>query len=94
MTRTRRAVVLADGFSCRTQIHELDSGGREAVHLAELLNRARRGPVKPAGTDLADGDRPRRPGALARTAALATVGVGGAAVLAAGARALVRAGRR
>jgi FAD/FMN-containing dehydrogenase/Fe-S oxidoreductase len=31
------AVVLADGFSCRTQIHELDSGGREAIHLAELL---------------------------------------------------------
>ena len=28
------AVVLADGFSCRTQIHELDSGGREAMHLA------------------------------------------------------------
>ncbi|HEY2641040.1 MAG TPA: FAD-linked oxidase C-terminal domain-containing protein, partial [Streptosporangiaceae bacterium] len=31
------AVVLADGFSCRTQIHELDSGGREGMHLAELL---------------------------------------------------------
>ncbi|MGA8464362.1 MAG: FAD-binding and (Fe-S)-binding domain-containing protein, partial [Trebonia sp.] len=30
------AVVLADGFSCRTQIHELDSGGRDAMHLAEL----------------------------------------------------------
>jgi FAD/FMN-containing dehydrogenase/Fe-S oxidoreductase len=30
-------VILADGFSCRTQIHELDSGGREAVHLAQLL---------------------------------------------------------
>ncbi len=29
--------VLADGFSCRTQIHDLDSGGREGVHLAELL---------------------------------------------------------
>jgi Fe-S oxidoreductase/FAD/FMN-containing dehydrogenase len=29
--------VLADGFSCRTQIHDLDSGGREAMHLAELL---------------------------------------------------------
>ncbi len=29
--------VLADGFSCRTQVHDLDSGGREAVHLAELL---------------------------------------------------------
>jgi FAD/FMN-containing dehydrogenase/Fe-S oxidoreductase len=31
------AVVLADGFSCRTQVHELNSGGREAMHLAELL---------------------------------------------------------
>jgi Fe-S oxidoreductase len=31
------AVVLADGFSCRTQIHELNSGGHEATHLAELL---------------------------------------------------------
>jgi Fe-S oxidoreductase len=30
-------VVLADGFSCRTQIHDLDSGGREGVHLAQLL---------------------------------------------------------
>jgi Fe-S oxidoreductase len=29
--------VLADGFSCRTQIHELDGGGREGMHLAELL---------------------------------------------------------
>lgn len=34
---SRDTVVLADGFSCRTQIHELDSGGREAMHLAELL---------------------------------------------------------
>jgi Fe-S oxidoreductase len=29
--------VLADGFSCRTQIHELDSAGHEGMHLAELL---------------------------------------------------------
>ncbi|WP_436393372.1 FAD-binding and (Fe-S)-binding domain-containing protein [Amycolatopsis sp. MEPSY49] len=29
--------VLADGFSCRTQLHQLDSGGREGMHLAELL---------------------------------------------------------
>jgi FAD/FMN-containing dehydrogenase/Fe-S oxidoreductase len=29
--------VLADGFSCRTQIRDLDSGGREGIHLAELL---------------------------------------------------------
>jgi FAD/FMN-containing dehydrogenase/Fe-S oxidoreductase len=32
--------LLADGFSCRTQIHQLDSAGREAVHTAELLARA------------------------------------------------------
>lgn len=32
-------VLLADGFSCRTQIAQL-SGGRRAVHLAELLRRA------------------------------------------------------
>jgi Fe-S oxidoreductase len=32
-------VVLADGFSCRTQIHDLDSGGHEGIHLAELLAR-------------------------------------------------------
>lgn len=30
-------IVLADGFSCRTQIHQLASGGREGVHLAELV---------------------------------------------------------
>ncbi|HEY0646159.1 MAG TPA: FAD-binding and (Fe-S)-binding domain-containing protein [Nocardioides sp.] len=29
--------VLADGFSCRTQIHQLDSGGKEGQHLAQLL---------------------------------------------------------
>ncbi|MGI8523879.1 MAG: FAD-binding and (Fe-S)-binding domain-containing protein [Nocardioides sp.] len=31
--------VLADGFSCRTQIQEFDSGGHEGIHLAELLAR-------------------------------------------------------
>jgi FAD/FMN-containing dehydrogenase/Fe-S oxidoreductase len=30
-------VVLADGFSCRTQIGQLDSGGHQGVHVAELL---------------------------------------------------------
>ncbi|HEX2894010.1 MAG TPA: FAD-linked oxidase C-terminal domain-containing protein [Marmoricola sp.] len=39
----RDVAVLADGFSCRTQIQQLDSGGREAVHLAELLAAAYRG---------------------------------------------------
>ena len=34
------AVLLADGFSCRTQLQDL--AGRRALHLAELLNRATR----------------------------------------------------
>ena len=32
------AVVLADGFSCRTQLDQL--AGRDGVHLAQLLTRA------------------------------------------------------
>jgi len=81
------SVVLADGFSCRTQIAELDSGGRDGIHLAELLNRAHGHDRPGAGSDLADGDRPARPGPVARLLALAgTTGVvggvlGGAAVL-------------
>jgi len=70
------AVVLADGFSCCTQIHELDSGGREAMHLAELLataggldrdhpERTAAPPPRPAIPD-SQGRRPgrnrRRPG--------------------------------
>ena len=31
------ALVLADGFSCRKQINDLDNGGRRASHLAEVL---------------------------------------------------------
>jgi Fe-S oxidoreductase len=29
--------VLADGFSCRTQISQLDSGGKTGQHLAQVL---------------------------------------------------------
>jgi Fe-S oxidoreductase len=34
-------VILADGFSCKTQIEH--ATGRRPLHLAQLLNRARRG---------------------------------------------------
>ena len=34
---TADTAVLADGFSCRTQIHEFAGDGRTAMHLAELL---------------------------------------------------------
>ncbi len=70
--------VLADGFSCRTQIHELDSGGREGIHLAELLARGLHGDTGRDRDDLHPGDRPQPEpvwGALALVAALAGVGV-------------------
>ena len=41
--------VLADGFSCRTQIDLLDSGGRRAAHIAEVLAAAVRGTQLPTG---------------------------------------------
>lgn len=64
-------VVLADGFSCRTQIHEFDSGGREAVHLAELLAGASRGTLNnrdsaPERPELTVARRPAPPGRAAR----------------------------
>ena len=75
------AVVLADGFSCRTQIHELDSGGREALHLAELLERAQHGRPRSVPGDLNPGDRPATPGLPARLAALAAPVLAGAGVI-------------
>jgi FAD/FMN-containing dehydrogenase/Fe-S oxidoreductase len=73
------AVVLADGFSCRTQIHELDSGGREAMHLAELL--ATEGSLDYSHPERTAAARPASPPVAARATALAgaAVGVAGAA---------------
>jgi Fe-S oxidoreductase len=85
------AVVLADGFSCRTQIEQLDSGGREALHLAELLRAALRHDSDVAGApERTWGPRPAPPSLPAR--ALALAGAGGAA--AAATAALARAARR
>jgi Fe-S oxidoreductase len=33
-------VILADGFSCRTQLEQSDSNGRRGIHLAELHHAA------------------------------------------------------
>ena len=69
-------VVLADGFSCRTQVHEPDSGGREAVHLAELVRGAgSRGPAGPM-PERTLARRTPPPGTAERTAVVA----GGAAL--------------
>jgi hypothetical protein len=79
------AVVLADGFSCRTQIHELDSGGREAMHLAEPLATA-----GGLGHDHPGRTAPRPPGQ--RAAALAGAAAIAGGVAAAARWALIRAG--
>ncbi|MFD5461807.1 FAD-binding and (Fe-S)-binding domain-containing protein [Kitasatospora sp. NPDC127059] len=75
------SLVLADGFSCRTQIDQADTG-RTAVHLAEALALALAGPL-PASHPESAVARPRPRPAAAR---LLTTGLAGAAAgLAAGA---------
>jgi Fe-S oxidoreductase len=81
-------VVLADGFSCRTQIHELDSGGREAMHLAELLA-AGAGLQKEYPESVA-APRPAAPGAGRKTAALTAGGAAAGGLILAGLRTLRR----
>jgi hypothetical protein len=82
------AVILADGFSCRTQIHELDSGDREGMHLSELLAAA--GNLAPDRPEVRAAPRPAPPSRAVRLAVLA------GAITAAGAAAavVVRAVRR
>ena len=58
-----RAAVLADGFSCRTQI-EHSGCGRQAMHLAELLAAGLRGPSSAARPEDGILQRPGRPQSL------------------------------
>ena len=81
------AVILADGFSCRTQAHELDSGGREAMHLAEFLATA--GNLSYDHPEQTAAPRPAEPGAAAKAVAL-TVAAAATAVAAATATFLAR----
>jgi Fe-S oxidoreductase len=77
------AVILADGFSCRTQIHELDSGGREAMHLAELLATAGNlGYDRPEETAAPRPASPRAPAKAAALAATAAAAAGAATAIA------------
>jgi Fe-S oxidoreductase len=70
------ALVLADGFSCRTQIQQAGTG-QTPVHLAEVLAAGLRGqrvqPSRPAPPDAAD---------YARLAGVAAAGAVTAAVIA------------
>jgi len=85
-------LVLADGFSCRTQI-EHSGAGRVAVHLAEVLAAAVRGEPLGAHPDDVVAVRPAEPSAAARWGTTAAVAVAGALV-APGAVAAWRARRR
>jgi Fe-S oxidoreductase len=70
-------MVLADGFSCRTQIEQAGTG-RTPVHLAEILAAGMRGePVRPSRPT------PPRPADYARLAGIAAAGAGAVAALAA-----------
>ncbi|MFJ7242428.1 hypothetical protein ACIQWB_35625 [Streptomyces olivaceus] len=68
------AVVLADGFSCRTRIHEFDSGGHEEVHVAELPASAL---PSAADTDGTGTPKPRAARVRHRTGRPAAAGGGG-----------------
>ncbi|GIH22747.1 hypothetical protein Aph01nite_10570 [Acrocarpospora phusangensis] len=89
---TPREAVLADGFSCRTQIHRLDSGGREGMHLAELIAAGSRRDSRPPGVppERTCAPRPAPPGVPARAAAVAGACCAVLGVLAAIARVLRR----
>jgi FAD/FMN-containing dehydrogenase/Fe-S oxidoreductase len=69
----RSTLVIADGFSCRGQIEQL--GGRNALHIAEVVRRALResGRTGPEKDEPAPRRRPRAPLAVA---ALATATAG------------------
>jgi FAD/FMN-containing dehydrogenase/Fe-S oxidoreductase len=77
-------VILADGFSCRTQIEQGAAGGRRAIHLAELLRAGLRGASDGVVADRAWAERPAPPSRAIRTAAAAVavgvVFVGAAAI--------------
>jgi Fe-S oxidoreductase/FAD/FMN-containing dehydrogenase len=83
-------VVLADGFSCRTQIEQGDSGGRTAMHLAELLRAGLHGDDGRGVPEHRWAQRPARPSLAARAAVLAGSTVAVSAALAAAGVALRR----
>ena len=84
-------VMLADGFSCRTQIHELSD--RDGIHLAELLASVLDSDSD-SSPDLTTAPRPTDPAPWARVTATAAPAVVGLSIGSWLARALVRAAAR
>ncbi len=67
-------VIVADGFSCRTQIQQSDANGRHAMHLAELLRAAMHGADDEPYPERRWAPRPHAPSRLATTATAAGAG--------------------
>ncbi|SIQ80506.1 FAD-binding and (Fe-S)-binding domain-containing protein [Micromonospora avicenniae] len=84
-------VLLADGFSCRTQVEQSSAGGRSAIHLAELLRAGLHGPTVPPEPERSWSQRPHPP---SRPTRLLAVGLAGLAALGPAAALAVRATRR
>ncbi|WP_422735744.1 FAD-binding and (Fe-S)-binding domain-containing protein [Micromonospora sp. WMMD729] len=79
-------VILADGFSCRTQVEQGAADGRSALHLAELLRAAMYNDTVPRRPEQSWGDRPRSPGPMTRWATVSLVAALGLAAVTALAR--------
>ncbi|MGH3321061.1 MAG: FAD-binding and (Fe-S)-binding domain-containing protein [Streptosporangiaceae bacterium] len=90
---SNEAVIVADGFSCRTQIEQGEADGRQAVHLAELLRAGMDDTPVPGRPEEAYAERPTGPSRPASYASL--FGIGGAVALGlTGMAAVARALRR
>jgi Fe-S oxidoreductase len=85
-------VILADGFSCRTQIHELSE--RDGIHLAELLAGVLDSDSKHTLPDLTTAQRPTEPAPWARITATAAPVLVGLSVAGWLGRTVVRAAAR
>ncbi len=69
-------VIMADGFSCRTQIQQSDAAGRRGVHLAELLAAGLNGDHGHSVPEQQWADRPATPSRTVRLLTTAAVGAG------------------
>ncbi|MFU8850746.1 FAD-binding and (Fe-S)-binding domain-containing protein [Micromonospora sp. SL1-18] len=86
-------VILADGFSCRTQVEQSAADGRTAIHLAELLRAGLHGGSVPPRPEHSWAHRPAPPSRAARWAAAGLVGLAAVAPAAALAARASRRGR-
>ncbi|MGY2130447.1 FAD-binding and (Fe-S)-binding domain-containing protein [Blastococcus sp. SYSU DS0617] len=84
-----RAVVLADGFSCRTQVEQADTG-RRGVHLAEALAGLVTGAPLGERPEEVLAPPPRPPGRTAQALALATAACAAGAAVTGGVTAVRR----